>query len=780
MDRPYAALWQDPLLLPLAPLVLSAWQDGHLTPAELLAIREALERGAWLTNEAKEELLFWLDPASPPPPRAMRALEREVDQRLRALPRERRRSLSEIGAALGEGHFGSAQVEQARALLASVEESLSAEELARGSAAAEPLAPSEPRHLSERQVAVLRALLDGEQASARDEIRELLADPTFRFVSELSTHDYRERVREWLIALSERGVVERCYPRGYEHPRDLGRFMATFDMLSYFDLSLVVKFGVQAGLFGGAIENLGTAEHHALLPAMARGELLGCFAMTERAHGSNVRSLLTTARYEPESESFVVSTPNLMAGKEWIGNAASHATMAVVFAQLETLGESYGVHALLVPIRDDEGRALPGVRIEDCGEKMGLNGVDNGRLWFDQVRVPRSALLDRFGQVTKEGEYQSSIPSSGRRFFTMLSTLVGGRISVAGGATSASKVGLAIALRYADYRTQFPGASGREKPLSSYLTHQRRLVPRVAAAYAFSFAQQDLIRRIAPAANEQGETAAVDAADIETLAAGLKALGTWQAIDTLQQCRECCGGQGYLTSNRIDALRTDTDVFTTFEGDNTVLLQLVANNLLRELRRALAKQPVRTLARSLLEDVVSAVSDRNPITVRNDDDDALRSFELHGAAMRYREKSLLTSLARRVNSRIKDGQQPQEAFDACQDHAVALARAHIERFVVETFQSASRAEPALEPLCALYGLSRIEADLAWFLENGFLASVKSRAVRKAVNALIRELAPLCGDFVDAFGIPTSCVGPLADPVYLKASGLALDEGAVKR
>jgi acyl-CoA oxidase len=181
------------------------------------------------------------------------------------------------------------------------------------------------------------------------------------------------------------------------------------------------------------------------------------------------------------------------------------------------------------------------------------------------------------------------------------------------------------------------------------------------------------------------------------------------------------------------------------------------------------------VVRSLIEDVISAVTDRNPVAVRNDDEAELRSFELHVAALRFREKSLLLSLARRVNRRVEEGQQAQEAFDACQDHAVALARAHIERFVVETFQSAAREEPALEALCALYGLSRIEADLAWFLENGFLAPAKSRAVRKSVNDLVRELAPLAGDLVDAFAIPAPCLGPLADPLYLTASGLAAPE-----
>ena len=89
------------------------------------------------------------------------------------------------------------------------------------------------------------------------------------------------------------------------------------------------------------------------------------------------------------------------------------------------------MHAFVVPIRED-GEVLPGVRIEDCGRKLGLNGVDNGRIWFDGVRVPRTALLNQFADVTADGVYESPIENPNRRFFTMLGTLVQGRVCVGG------------------------------------------------------------------------------------------------------------------------------------------------------------------------------------------------------------------------------------------------------------------------------------------------------------------------------------------------------------
>ena len=108
-----------------------------------------------------------------------------------------------------------------------------------------------------------------------------------------------------------------------------------------------------------------------------------------------------------------------------------------------------------MPLRDKKGKVLPGIRIEDCGKKLGLNGVDNGRIWFDNVRVPRENLLNRYADVSEAGEYTSAIENPDRRFFTMLGTLVQGRVCVGGAGINASKVALTIATRYADKRRQF-------------------------------------------------------------------------------------------------------------------------------------------------------------------------------------------------------------------------------------------------------------------------------------------------------------------------------------
>jgi acyl-CoA oxidase len=302
----------------------------------------------------------------------------------------------------------------------------------------------------------------------REHVRSVLARPEFeRPASPPPTGEYRELVMRWARRLADTNGPALLFPRDYGGLERVGSAITAFETIGHGDLSLLVKQGVQFGLFGGAVHHLGTEKHHKeFLNRIATLELAGCFAMSETGHGSNVQMVETTATYDPETEEFVVDSPTESSRKDYIGNAAAHGQMAAVFCQLIAGGESRGVHCVLVPIRDENGKPMPGVEISDCGEKLGLNGVDNGRLMFDSVRVGRDALLDRYAEVTPEGEYRSRIENPDRRFFTMLGTLVQGRVSVGGASISATKSALTIAIRHGARRRQFgPPDSDEEMPL---------------------------------------------------------------------------------------------------------------------------------------------------------------------------------------------------------------------------------------------------------------------------------------------------------------------------
>jgi acyl-CoA oxidase len=581
--------------------------------------------------------------------------------------------------------------------------------------------------------------------------------------------------------LAEEGYSRLGFPTQYSGGNDVGASITGFEMLAMGDLSLLVKAGVQWGLFGGAILHLGTERHHRQYIAdLVELRTLGCFAMTETGHGSDVASLRTTATFDPARDEFVICTPDVSARKEYIGNAARDGHVAVVFAQLITQGEGQGVHAFVVPIRDENGRPLPGVRIEDCGLKAGLNGVDNGRLYFDDVRIPRDNLLNRYADVDREGTYTTSIDNKTKRFFTMLGTLVQGRISVAGGAASATKVALTIAARYAEQRRQFAAPDGEEIVILDYLAHQRKLLPALAKTYALHFAQLELVAGLhettpdldAPLDDLPSEHP--DRRELEARAAGIKAIATWHATSTIQTCREACGGAGYLAVNRLPGLKADTDVFTTFEGDNTVLLQLVAKELLTGYRDHFGELDMMGtalfVAEQTVETVVERVGGRRLLQRLKDaastDESGVLDRDWHAEIFEWRERHLLETLARRLR-KAAGADDPFAVFNAAQDHLLAAARAHVDNVLLAAFVNGIAGLPAgperalLEAVCDLFALSTIEAERGWIQEHGRLTAARSKAVIGAVNQLCHRLRPHVRTLVDGFGVPEEA---LAAPI----------------
>ena len=628
-------------------------------------------------------------------------------------------------------------------------------------------------------VAALTLLLDGRYADVRDLVRTNLAkySQILDEAEEMSVDDFRERVKDVVVEMAATGQTGMGFPEEYGGGGDIGASIAAFETLAYGDLSVLVKVGVQFGLFGGAILQLGSKHHHdAYLADLVTGKVMGCFAMTETGHGSNVQALGTVATYDPEAQEFVITTTSELARKDYIGNAARHAELAVVFAQLEVGGTSEGVHAFVVPIRVD-GEPAPGVRIEDDGRKMGLNGVDNGRIWFDHVRVPRTALLNRFADVTPEGVYESAIENPNRRFFTMLGTLVQGRVCVGGAGINAAKVALAIAVKYAVRRRQFEATSDEEEVLLDYGLHQRRLLPLVARTYALHFAQEVVAAQLHDVFSGTQSVEGDDEGarrELESRAAGTKALGTWHATRTIQECREACGGAGYLSVNRFAALKADSDIFTTFEGDNHVLLQLVAKGLLTDYASEFEDMDqlgmVRFVTNLAVETVIEKTSAHKLLErVRDllpggdewDQEAGLLDSEYQLAMLRFREEHMLASVARRLKRGIDQKMNPGAVFSAVQDHVVAAANAHVERLVLEAFVEKMRSlsddagdnKVALGLLCDLFALSTIEADRAWFMEHGRLTVQRSKAISREVNNLCRLVRPIAVPLVDAWAVP---------------------------
>ncbi|MGV1034378.1 MAG: acyl-CoA dehydrogenase [Microbacteriaceae bacterium] len=617
-------------------------------------------------------------------------------------------------------------------------------------------------------VEALGRQLLGTWAEARLTSRTLVSNPDMHKIPGQPIDEHRARVLEQLKILAAHGQVRRSFPTRLGGMDDHGGNIAAFEELVFGDPSSQIKSGVQWGLFGAAVLHLGTEKHHEKwLPGIMTLEIPGIYAMTETGHGSDVASIGTTATYDPATEEFVINTPFKAAWKDYLGNAALHGQHAVVFAQLITNGMNHGVHAFYVPVRNGS-EMLPGVQFEDDGMKGGLVGIDNGRLAFDHVRVPRENLLNRYGDVAADGTYSSPIKSPGRRFFTMLGTLVQGRVSLDGAAVNASALAMLIAVKYGNERRQFNGADGEEVVLLDYQRHQRRLLPRLATVYAQRFAHEEFLimfDEVFSGKNDSDE----HREDLETLAAALKPLSTWAALDILQEAREACGGQGFLSENRLTGLRADLDIYVTFEGDNNVLLQLVAKRLLTDFAKKFKGADAATLAKYALGQGVEKAMTGSGLrrlgqniadlgsTARSVNE--LRDPATQHALLADRVETMVAEVAGRLNEARKQGPKAAaEAFNQNQNELIEAGRAHGELLQWEAFTRALQSAPdagtaqVLTWLRDLFAFGLLEQHLAWYLMNGRMSPQRAQAVGAYIDRLVERLRPYANDLVDAFGL----------------------------
>ena len=753
-------------VLSLLPLFYIGWSDSVLSPSEMAFIHKKIKELDFLTQADKDYLIKYTDPRNPPSDAIFKEWLDILRHEAVKLPHGTKQTLAQLGLDIAKVHNKSKtkkfdEPETIKALMdiekelgVYTDEDLNSMIFQLGISHVK----SEPKSATFETTKML-AILDGKRSVTKHKVRQLLKDPFFQIgivqgdsYGERDKDRHRLKILAMTQELAKQGYGGIAYPKAYGGSGDMGEYMAIFETLAYHDLSLTIKFGVQFGLFGGAIYGLGSDRHHRkYLELTGKTEILGCFAMTETGHGSNVKDLETTATYDHATQSIVINTPHYGAGKEYIGNAL-HGSMAVVFAQLIVGGVNHGIHAIVVPYQDKNGELLRGVMVKDCGYKMGLNGVDNGRLWFDNVVVPRENLLNKYGDINDAGEYVSPIENPNKRFFTMLGALVGGRICVGMAGNNAAKTALTIAVKYALRRRQFAPKDGEpETILMDYPTHQHRLIPLVVKSYAFHFALSQLAEQYCVANEEEMRK-------IETKAAGLKSLATWHGTHSIQTCREACGGKGYLSENRLADIKADSDIFTTFEGDNTVLMQLVAKGLLTEFKQSFHDEGMKAVMRYLGSKIGNVIAEYNPYFTRNTDIEHLMSAEFHAEALKYREKKILISLSERMKDYLKKRLGPYEAFLKCQTHMITLAKAYVERLVyremikkLDTLE-ASAEKDMLQKITTYYALHTIYEDKGWYLEADYMDGTKTKAIRRTLNKLTQELRPEVGALVDAFGI----------------------------
>ena len=591
-------------------------------------------------------------------------------------------------------------------------------------------------------IAALGRLLDHDNYEMRDELRRFLCTDYFTPQHDIALADERA------LALARLRRITQV-PGRFISVRDFLhnplRVFAAHELIGLADGSLATKLTVQFNLAGGTVLKLGTERHHAILDDIDSLSAVGCFALTELSYGNNAIAMETTAIYEHSTQEFVIHTPSVGGQKYWITNGAIHAHFAVVFAQLILDGQSKGVHAFVVPIRDRAThRVLPGVFIEDMGHKIGCNGVDNARLAFNHVRVARSALLNRYSDVLPDGSFKCSTRGKRALFIKVADQLLSGRLCISSMMIGTAKLACTIATRYAMSRLAVGESGESDTPLLAMRFQQRSLAPFVARVYACAIALDYAKDRYVAlqGANED------DWREVVVLCCAIKPLVAWTTENVVSKLRERCGGQGYLSSNRFGDFVGFAHAGITAEGDAAVLMQKVAKELL-----VLVKQGRHVLYNS-----------SNPLPHHS-----FSELDTLDVLLATRESILVKKLANSMAKATRDGTIYETWMMRESNLVQATAMAYAELLAFRQMTAVCRDGSAgsnsvwIAQLQKLYALDCIENDLGWFVSNAVITPAdRGCQVEVEIQSVCAQIGSLLPHFVDAFSIPDQLVhAPIA-------------------
>ncbi|KAL7273930.1 hypothetical protein RUND412_003177 [Rhizina undulata] len=488
--------------------------------------------------------------------------------------------------------------------------------------------------------------------------------------------------------------------------------------------------------FIAVIESQGSEEQKKTwLPRCRRYEIIGCYAQTELAHGSNVRGLETTATYDKAADEFVISSPRLESTKWWIGGMGVMANHAVVQAILylpspsdPAKSRSHGPHLFIVPLRDLKTHLpLPGVKIGDIGPKAynGFSSIDNGYAHFTNVRIPRENMLMRHSKVTSSGAF---IPASHSKL--SYGSMVALRAALPGGMGYTLAKAVTVAIRYCIMRRQFSPADngvGEERRVIEYAAVRWRLYTFLARAYAYIFAGKEVwgfYQTMLDNLVNRNDVSML--AEVHSLSTALKVASTQDCVSGMEETRKTMGGHGFSHLSGVGPLFAHSTPAQTYEGDNYVISQQTSRSLLKDLMKLQSnidrKLPSTTNYLRLLFQQESSL----PISKKSD----WLNPDIQVLALQRRAACMVKELGSKV---LNQSSNLDISYDSSK-----IATAHADVFTVTSFQRCITALPDRSPLKTLYQIHALTTISAGCMEL-VDADLVSKEQRKWLKTLLEEL-----------------------------------------